>query len=79
MTTIPNVQHDTRLSYWRKILQKYQNQSTADGRNNLKFSEPLRRVQVKVLKAMSASQGVTYNNTTLRRLEATMVRAVAQQ
>ena len=79
MTTIPNIRTDTRLSYWRKILSKYQNQSGADNRNNLKFSEPLRRVQVKVLKAMARQQGTTYNNTTLRRVEATMVRTVAQQ
>lgn len=79
MTTVPNVRWDTRLSYWRKILQKYQNQTNADPRNNLKFSEPLRRVQVKVLKAMSASQGNPYNVTTLRRLEGTMIRAVIKQ
>lgn len=79
MTTIPNVRTDTRLSYWRKILQKYQNQTTADARNNLNFNAPLRRVQTKVLKAMSASQGDPYNRTTLRRLEGKMIRAVIKQ
>lgn len=79
MTTVPNWKCDTRMRYWQKILQKYQNQPGADPRNNLKLSEPLRRVQVKLLKAMSASQGVTYNATTLRRLETTMVRTVAKQ
>lgn len=76
MTTIPNVRTDTRLSYWRKILQKYQNQPTADSRNNLNFSAGLRRVQVKVLKAISASQGNPYNINTLRRIEKTMITAV---
>lgn len=79
MTTIPNVKTDTRLSYWRKILQKYQNQPSADNRNNLKFTEPLRRVQVKVLQAISAAQADHYPKSTLRRLEGKMVRAVAKQ
>jgi hypothetical protein len=79
VTTVPNVRTDTRLSYWRKILQKYQNQSTADPRNNIKFSEPLRRVQVKVLQAISAAQADHYPKSTLRRLEGKMVRAVAKQ
>lgn len=79
MTTVPNVQRDTRLSYWRKILQKYQNQTFADSRNNLNFNAPLRRVQVKVLKAISQSQGDPYNGTTLRRLEGKMIRAVIKQ
>jgi hypothetical protein len=79
MTTIPNVARDTRLSYWRKILQKYQNQTFADSRNNLNFNAPLRRVQVKVLKAMAQSQGDPYNKTTLLRLEGKMIRAVIKQ
>jgi hypothetical protein len=78
MTTTPNVRTDTRLSYWRKILVKYQNQPGADPRNNLNFNAPLRRVQVKVLKAISAQAGTPYNATTLRQLEAKMVRAVIQ-
>jgi hypothetical protein len=61
---------------WAKILQKYQNQSNADSRNNLNFNAPLRRVQVKVLKAISAQAGTPYNATTLRQLEGKMVRAV---
>lgn len=79
MTTIPNVRWDTHLSYWRKILQKYQNQPGADPRNNLNFDAPLRRVKVKVLKAMAAQAGTPYNNVTQRRLEATMIRVIVQQ
>lgn len=79
MTTIPNVRTDTHLSYWRKLLQKYQNQPSADSRNNLNFNAPLRRVKVKVLKAMAAQAGTPYNNTTQRRLESTMIRAVIKQ
>lgn len=78
MTTVPNRKCDTRLRYWEKILQKYQNQTFADGRNNLKLSEPLRRVQVKVLRAMAQQQGTQFDKMTLRRLEATMVRAVSK-
>lgn len=78
MTTVPKVT-DPRLRNWQKLLQKYQNQVGADSRNNLKLSEPLRRVQVKLLKAMSRSQGDPYNVTTLRRLEAKMIRTVLQQ
>lgn len=77
MTTIPKIT-DPRLRNWQKLLQVYQNQVGADSRNNLKLSEPLRRVQVKLLKAMSRSQGDTYNVTTLRRLEAKMIRTVLQ-
>jgi hypothetical protein len=79
MTTIPNVRTDTRLSYWRKILVKYQNQTNADARNNLRMSEPLRRVQVKVLQAISGAQADHYPKSTLRRLEGKMVRAVIKQ
>lgn len=79
MTTVPNVQRDTRLTLWRKILQKYQNQTFANPQNNLNFNAPLRRVQVKVLKAMAQSQGDPYNRTTIRRLEGKMIRAVIKQ
>lgn len=77
MTTIPNVKFDTRLSYWRKILQKYQNQSGANPLNNLNFNAGLRRVHVKVLKAMTGSQANPYNPYTVRRLEALMLRTIA--
>ena len=68
------------MTNWRKILQKYQNQSYASSRNNLNFNMPLRRVQVTVLKAISQQgPGTPYNNLTLRRLEEKMVRAVIKQ
>lgn len=76
MTTIPNTKFDTRLSYWRKILQKQQNQPGANPSNNLNFAAGLRRVQVKVLKTITGSQSNPYNIYTLRRLEALMVKGV---
>lgn len=71
---------DTRLTNWRKILQKYQNQTFASSPNNLKMSMPLRRVKVMVLKAMSQQgPGTPYNNITQRRLEEKMIRAIIKQ
>ena len=79
MTTVPHY-WDPRLTNWRKILQKYQNQTFGNPRNNLNFNMPLRRVQVMVLKAMSQQgPGTPYNNLTMRRLEEKMIRAIIKQ
>jgi hypothetical protein len=77
VTTIPHI-WDTRLTNWRKILQKYQN-AGGNTANNINGREGLRRLHVKVLKAINASQSNPYNVHTVRRLEALMIRGVLKQ